>query len=319
MAKRTRARARQSKRVPARKSAILTPTPSHPLAGGGNGEAAAKTKAKPGVKPGTPSWRKFNYTPALLADCRYRYEETPETNVSIARDYGISDTTVRRLAKDNGWSKFPVSRVDMPDAVKLRQRAAALAAEAEGGAVRASAFPPPERGRARVGGNEVPAPLAPTPTRPPPAGDLLLSGGGEQVALAGGGNGEAAAGSQQSDPQEHAAAVAAAINDLLTGARQLLAEVVAMRARRNEPRTPLDAQRLAQTYASLNATLKDLQRAQDDTRAEQRTGYFDDDMPADLDALREDLARRIAAFMESRPDDEDAVEAAGGRAEPPAS
>jgi hypothetical protein len=143
------------------------------------------------------------------------------------------------------------------------------------------------------------------------------------VALAEGGNGEAAVGgevdaavSQQADLQEQAAAVAAAINDLLTGARQLLAEVVAMRARRNEPRTPLDAQRLAQTYASLNATLKDLQRAQDDTRPEQCTGYFDDDMPADLDALRERLARRIAAFMESRPDEDDAGEAGGAGADP---
>jgi len=89
--------------------------------------ARKATPRKRGPKPGTRSWRKFNYTPELLADCRRRYEQTPESNTSIARDYGIDECTVRRLAKDHGWVKFPSQRRDLPPDVALRRRVEAMA------------------------------------------------------------------------------------------------------------------------------------------------------------------------------------------------
>jgi len=97
-----------------------------------------------------------------------------------------------------------------------------------------------------------------------------------------------------------------------------LAAVERMRALLDaEPQSPLDAERTSRTLSSLTATLQRIQRMQAGLPA---TGAdYDDDIPADLDAIRLDLARRIAAFMESRPDDEDAGELAGAAADPAAS
>ena len=321
MAKRKRASARPSKlrasarpsekRASARKKAI--PTPTLPLSAGGSGEAAPRRK--PGPKPGTPSWRRFKYSPELLADCRRRYEETPETDVSIARQYGISDTTVRRLAQDHGWIKFPVSRIDLPAAMKLRQRAAALAqAQAfdrhpEERAQRASKGDGP--GLSSFEGGLWPPPqddgksLPPTPDPSPPFAARM--GGGEQNVARAEQEQQAPAQAEppraelpQAGPAREQAALAAAIGELLPGLQQVLAEVRAMRAGTAAPRTPLDLQRLAQTYASLNATLQDLQRMQERAQPQQRTGYYDDDMPADLDEFRNELARRIRAFFAAR-------------------
>lgn len=51
-------------------------------------------------------------------------------------------------------------------------------------------------------------------------------------------------------------------------------------------------------------TLQRLRTAQPGQNHDNPDRY--DDMPADLDAFREDLARQIEAFMESRPDEDDA-------------
>ncbi len=67
----------------------------------------------------------------------------------------------------------------------------------------------------------------------------------------------------------------------------------------------------ARTLATLTQTLRTLQQMRTGKSAEtEMTDY--DDMPRDIDEFRHALARRIAAFMESRPDDEDAD--AGGDA-----
>jgi hypothetical protein len=75
------------------------------------------------------------------------------------------------------------------------------------------------------------------------------------------------------------------------------------------PRPPADAERCARTLATLTQTLHALQRL--------RCGHAldpgaddDDDMPRDLDEFRRELARRIEAFLQSRPDEDDAE--AGG-------
>jgi hypothetical protein len=83
-----------------------------------------------------------------------------------------------------------------------------------------------------------------------------------------------------------------------------LGAVEAMRAQLGRtPQTPIDAQRTAQTLGLLTNTLHHLQRLKAATPNETRPDAIpSDDTPADIDALRDDLARRIAAFMESRPD-----------------
>lgn len=78
-----------------------------------------------------------------------------------------------------------------------------------------------------------------------------------------------------------------------------LGAVEAMRARlKREPQNPADAERTARTLSSLTETLQKLQRLQctlPDTELKN-----DDDMPADIDEFRRELARRIRAFVESR-------------------
>jgi hypothetical protein len=72
------------------------------------------------------------------------------------------------------------------------------------------------------------------------------------------------------------------------------------------PHSTENAGRTSRTLADLTTTLERLHRLE--IGASQHNGqdsYADtfSDMPADPDEFRLDLARRIAAFMESRPDD----------------
>jgi hypothetical protein len=93
--------------------------------------------------------------------------------------------------------------------------------------------------------------------------------------------------------------------------RNELTTVEAMRtALGHVPQRPVDAVRTARTLAILTQTLQHLQRLRAGETLQAKGAPTDyDDMPADIDEFREALARRIEAFMESRPD-EDAPEAA---------
>jgi hypothetical protein len=75
------------------------------------------------------------------------------------------------------------------------------------------------------------------------------------------------------------------------------------------PLPPLDAERTARTLASLTETIHKLRCIRCGT-PENKTDdeQPDDDMPADIDAFRDALARRIEAFMESRTDAECGIE-----------
>jgi hypothetical protein len=70
------------------------------------------------------------------------------------------------------------------------------------------------------------------------------------------------------------------------------------------PRAPGDAERCARTLAILTRTLHALARLRGGA-TEQGLRHDDDDMPADIDEFRRDLARRIEAFLESREADGD--------------
>lgn len=78
-----------------------------------------------------------------------------------------------------------------------------------------------------------------------------------------------------------------------------LAVVEAMRAQlKREPQNPGDAERTARTLSNLTETLHKLQRLECTLPETERKD--DDDMPADIDEFRNELARRIRAFVESR-------------------
>ncbi len=96
------------------------------------------------------------------------------------------------------------------------------------------------------------------------------------------------------------------------GATKELADFKAFRASlKGKPLGLLERERVARTYSNLSATLRQLQvmlsAAPAATINDNETAY--DDMPADLDAFRDALARRIEAFLASRPDAGDAAPA----------
>lgn len=86
-----------------------------------------------------------------------------------------------------------------------------------------------------------------------------------------------------------------------------LAAVEALRTQlKQKPQSRLDAERIARTLSSLTETLQKLQRLECTVP---QTGPYDDDIPADIDEFRRELARRIDAFVASRAEPGD-----GGRA-----
>jgi len=99
--------------------------------------------------------------------------------------------------------------------------------------------------------------------------------------------------------------IAMTIDDLHRIVVRELEIVRAMRAHmQSEPQSPLDAQRTASALATHLQTLKELQRRQ--TESLHAGLNDDDDFPTDIDAFRDELARRIDAFIASRADEEDA-------------
>ena len=104
--------------------------------------------------------------------------------------------------------------------------------------------------------------------------------------------------------QDAMPAIGDTIERLYRAVREELAAVESLRARlKSEPQGTQDAERTARTLSSLTETLQKLQRL---TCAVPNTGFQDDDLPADIDEFRRDLARRIEAFVASRTDLADA-------------
>jgi transposase-like protein len=66
------------------------------------------------------------YTPRLLAALRQRCEQTTKSTLAIAREFGISDRTLRRIASKYGWRRpAPLCR-DLEPAARLLEEATAL-------------------------------------------------------------------------------------------------------------------------------------------------------------------------------------------------
>lgn len=96
-------------------------------------------------------------------------------------------------------------------------------------------------------------------------------------------------------------------SDLVTRLRRaVLNELTAVESLRdrlkNEPQSPVAAERTARTLSTLTDTLQKLQRLQ----CALPTSGSDYDMPADIDEFRNELARRINAFVDSRAGEHDA-------------
>ena len=123
------------------------------------------------------------------------------------------------------------------------------------------------------------------------------------LALSGGASAEAVAAAAE---QEIFTDIAQA---LLAEVQRQIAELNAMRAQ-GKPLAIAERERVARTLAVLTRTLHLLQAMRCGAPLTESHADNDyDDMPADIDEFRNQLARRIATFMESRPDEGDAVQA----------
>ena len=205
-------------------------------------------------------------TKRSIAVARY----TPEFLAAAQHGYEHTDQPMRELARDLGIGVTTLSTLaETHGWAKRSQRkrglppAMQLLEEARG---LASASPPPER----VSEQETPSPTLP---------------------LSGGGSGDAAA--------EGNAPVASEPPTLLDRMEQILVQLIAAQeaAPANGIHSPQGARNLEALIQAMRA-LKGLRGG-----AAIDTGPIDDDdMPADIDEFRRDLARRIDAFVASRAD-----------------
>jgi hypothetical protein len=210
------------------------------------------------------------YTAALLAQVRQRFEDTPEPIPSMAADLGVAPQSLHRIARRYGWVRrnpVPPPR-DVSQASQILQEAQVLAGEAP-----------------------------PTPDPSPPF--AALTGGGERT--------ESAA-SNASHDTEPASSGLSTIERLERAVLAELATIEAMRAALGTlPQKPAGA---ARTLSMLTQTLQHLQRLRASAaltaKPVARSDHDDDDMPADIDEFRRDLARRIDAFVASRTERSDA-------------
>jgi hypothetical protein len=202
------------------------------------------------------------YSPELLAAIRYRYEETDQPMNGLAADFEIGITTLQTLVRKNGWTPRSKRMRDCPPSMQLLEEAQALV----------TALPPHDE-------------AIPTPTLP-------LAGGGSDGVPA-----------DSIVPMPVSATIAPALPHL-SSAERLEAlvekEIAAEEAARAElgirPRARNEAERCARTLSVLTQTLHTLKKLNPGGNS---TGDYDD-MPGDIDALREALAHRINAFVEGR-------------------
>ena len=211
------------------------------------------------------------YSPDLLAALRYRYEQTDQPMNALAADFEIGITTLQTLVRKNGWTQRSKRMRDCPPSVHLLEEAEALVASLP------------------VGNEATPTLEAtPTPTLP----------------LLGGGSHAAAPNSPAPMPEPIGAAPPTLAH--LSPVERLEAlvekEIAAEEAARAElgirPRSRNEAERCARTLSVLTQTLQTLRKLGGEGGG--KSTYEYDDMPEDLDAFRNEFARRIRAFFASR-------------------
>lgn len=203
----------------------------------------AKRHANSHTKPlPRPHGNRIVFSPALIADIRRRYENTPETFESLVIDLGASRSTLRNIALSENWVRF----VPPPRGLS---RAAEIAAKAEA----LEALPEETRDDGQGAGAEAPA-----------------------------------------------WSLRERIDELRNAVDDEIAAVRALRARlKGVPHSADAAGRTARTLADLTTTLERLHRLE--IGASQHNGQSTyDDTPADADEFRDELARRIRAFVKSR-------------------
>ena len=213
--------------------------------------------------------RRAYYTPEFQAEAKRRVEQTTQSTNAIAHDFGMDHGPLWRLIERYGWVR-PEGALRRPrglsPVMRLEMQAEALAA----------AHP-----------NPLPGERASTPVFDGLCGEREQT---EPAALA----------SPDSEPVVPVSLDNATIARLEAAVLKELATVETMRASlANEPQRPADAAHTARTLASLTDTLSKLRRLRLAAQPQQDNNAHDD-MPADIDEFRNELARRIRALVASR-------------------
>jgi hypothetical protein len=284
-------------RKPARK-VVRAPNKSSPRKP--SASRAGLKKPKGGPVPGTPSPVRTRMTPELQAHVKRLYEETDQPICQIGLDVGINESIIRRMGPREGWVRYVAPPRDLPPLATLLAEVEAL--EASINAAPVLSLPPRSGGEGGSGARErdgvgwgdsssssqtwaePEAQLPPTPNPSPPLASL--AGGGERK--------ESAA--EKDDPIARFIRIVTAHIDEFEAVR------------RDGKLLPKHHLQTARALSILTEAFNRLQRL----RASLNGPSHDDiaDMPADLDAFRDDLARRIDAFIESRADAGDAQDPA---------
>jgi hypothetical protein len=240
---------------------------------------------------GAPMVAPISFTPELLANIRYRFEETDEPRAAIAADAKIHPVTLWKIAKRERW-RLRKDRPPrgLPADLQLSLKADRALREAE--ATTPLPSPPPQWGREHAAASGEVLPGRASELVAASADDAIEKGGREQAAARG------------EEPESHSPREAAARDDpSIHRAEELEREIDGLladvkRARALGPLSSADAERTARTLERLTDTLFKVQRLRSVEAGATATDDFDD-IPQDIDEFRHALARRIEAFVES--------------------
>jgi hypothetical protein len=198
------------------------------------------------------------------AQVRRDYEQSERPVEDICAEHGISAGTLRHRMRRWGWTR---RRAPIP-----------------------SEGPPPAPMPAETEGPPV-APAFDAAMSPIPAGPLI-----ETVCVPIAPQAEAAGAAEA--PEAIVPRLQSAIGRVLPTIESVLARLAAA------PAHPREIERAARALAALTRTLRELNELLSAHRAAAgRPAADDDDMPEDIDAFRNELARRIDAFVASRTGD----------------
>jgi len=189
---------------------------------------------------------------------------TPELEESVLHDYVHTDKPIRQIAADHGIDERDVTRIRHAHGVPAR-----------GARVRAL----PAAMRPLLEATRQLKAAAPPDDRPLAACPA------------------AAVTATQGAPPFSDASVIERIERLIE--RELAAEESTRAALGSLARSPTEAERCARIVASMTRSLHQLMRLRVGLAPEQ-TPQDDDDMPEDIDDFRNELARRIHAFVDAR-------------------
>lgn len=201
------------------------------------------------------------YAEDFLAALRQRYEQTDQPMRSLAREFSIGISTLSAIVERHGWVKRSQRKRGRPEASLVSEAQALMESLPARGGVSADS------------GLAFSLEAPPTPDPSPPRAARVE--GGEQTA-------------------------AERLEALLL--KEIAAEEVAREALGNEPRLRTEADACARRLAVMTQTLQTLQKIRETQpigNARCQCSEYDD-IPEDMDAFRDELARRINAFVKSR-------------------